>query len=57
MAIGKPVLTQEEDVWVIRVEAENGKTQEFRCASQRQAQQLMLVLAPREPARSSAPPR
>lgn len=37
--------TTEGDVWVIRLE-ENGRTQEYRCASEQQARQLALVLSP-----------
>ncbi|MDX2008712.1 MAG: hypothetical protein SFW67_00895 [Myxococcaceae bacterium] len=38
---------QQSDVWVVRVEKVNGKVQEYRCASEEQARQLALVLAPR----------
>jgi hypothetical protein len=48
MATPKPVVTQEEDVWVIRVEKSNGRIQEYRCASEAQARQLAAVLMPRE---------
>ncbi len=48
MATSKPQITQEENVWVIRVVQPNGKTQEFRCASEGQARQLAAVLAPSE---------
>jgi hypothetical protein len=48
MATSKPQITQEDDVWVIRVVQANGKTQEFRCASEGQARQLAAVLSPRE---------
>lgn len=48
MNAGKPTLTQEEGVWVIRLENSNGKVQEFRCATESQARQLAAVLAPRE---------
>jgi hypothetical protein len=44
MADGKPVVTKEEEVWVIRLQTEGGKTQEYRCASESQARQLALVL-------------
>jgi hypothetical protein len=44
-----PTITKETtadgDVWVIRLE-ENGKTQEYRCASEQQAKNLALVLTP-----------
>lgn len=40
-----PVVTKEEDVWVIRVQKSDGKTQEYRCATERQAKQLAAVLA------------
>lgn len=48
MGTAKPVVTQEEDVWVIRVEKQNGKIQEYRCASESQARQLAAVLTPRD---------
>lgn len=48
----KPVVTKEEDVWVIRVEKSNGKVQEYRCASESQARQLASVLMPREQPKS-----
>ncbi len=48
MADGKPVVTKEDDVWVIRLESEGGKVQEYRCASETQAKQLALVLTPKE---------
>jgi hypothetical protein len=41
----KPVVTREEDVWVLRVESESGKVQEYRCATEAQARQLALVLS------------
>ncbi|HEY8211731.1 MAG TPA: hypothetical protein VIG99_29815 [Myxococcaceae bacterium] len=44
----KPVMTKEDDMWVIRVESASGKMQEYRCASEKQARQLALVLTPRE---------
>ena len=44
----KPVLSKEEDVWVLRVEKDNGKMQEYRCATEAQARQLALVLTPKE---------
>ena len=47
MSATKPTLTQEEGVWVIRLE-NNGKVQEFRCATESQARQLAAVLTPRE---------
>ncbi len=46
--MGKPQVVQEEGVWIIRVAQENGKTQEYRCASESQARQLALVLTGRE---------
>lgn len=45
MSTNKPVVTEEEGMWVIRVENANGKTQEFRCSTERQARQLALVLS------------
>jgi len=47
-ATAKPVLTQENDVWVIRLENHTGKVQEYRCATEAQARALALVLTPRE---------
>ena len=44
----KPVVTQENDVWVIRLENTTGKIQEYRCATEAQARQLALVLSPKE---------
>jgi hypothetical protein len=37
--------TSEGEVWVIRIE-DNGRTQEYRCASEDQARQLAMVLSP-----------
>ena len=49
MPDGKPpVVTKEDDVWVIRLENESGKIQEYRCASESQARQLAIVLTPKE---------
>ena len=48
MAASEPVLTKEQDVWVLRVERENGTVQEYRCASESQAKQLVVVLTPKE---------
>ncbi len=45
MSIGKPEVLKEEGVWVIRIAQDNGKTQEYRCASENQAKQLAVVLA------------
>lgn len=45
----KPVLTKEDEVWVIRVEKPgSGKVQEYRCATEAQARQLATVLTPKE---------
>jgi hypothetical protein len=41
-----PVVTKEEEVWVLRLPSESGKLQEYRCASESQARQLALVLRP-----------
>ena len=48
LATTKPVLTKEEEVWVIRLENPGGKIQEYRCATEAQARQLALVLTPKE---------
>ena len=38
-----PLLRQEEDMWILRVEA-NGKVQEYRCGSEVQARALAILL-------------
>ncbi len=49
MAYALPVVTKEENVWVLRLQKPNGKTQEYRCATENQARQLATVLARPEP--------
>lgn len=49
-----PVVTKENDVWVIRIDRPNGKAQEYRCATESQARQLALVLGRPD---SGGPPR
>lgn len=44
MAYALPVVTKEEDIWVLRIRKMNGKTQEYRCSTEGQARQLALVL-------------
>ena len=44
----KTTVTKENGVWVLRVERGDGKTQEYRCATEAQAQALVLVLTPKE---------
>lgn len=44
------VVKKVENVWVLRVEKENGKVQEYRCATEAQAKQLAQVLVPQEEA-------
>ena len=46
--MGKPKLTEEEGVWVVRIENDSGKVQEYRCANERLAKQLASVLQPKE---------
>lgn len=41
-----PVVVQDEMSWVVRVPRDNGKVQEYRCATEQQAKQLALVLKP-----------
>ncbi|ABF86274.1 hypothetical protein MXAN_5973 [Myxococcus xanthus DK 1622] len=50
-------VTKENDVWVLRIEKDNGKQQEYRCATENQARQLAMILSrpdtggpPRQPA-------
>jgi hypothetical protein len=45
MAYARPVVTKEENIWVLRLQNPNGKTQEYRCATENQARQLAMVLA------------
>jgi hypothetical protein len=45
MAYVRPVVTKEENVWVLRLQSPNGKTQEYRCATETQAKQLAMVLS------------
>ena len=47
---GKPEVTHDKDagVWVLRVAGQDGKVQEFRCASEKQARQLAMVLSTSE---------
>jgi hypothetical protein len=47
MSHTKPVVTKEDDVWVIRLQKEGGAIQEYRCASEHQARQLAAVLLPK----------
>lgn len=56
----QPMVTKENDVWVLRIEKDNGKMQEYRCATENQARQLALVLGRPDaggPPRPPAPPR
>lgn len=48
MSEKQPLVVKEDDVWVIRLQDNAGKTQEYRCASESQAKALALVLAPKE---------
>ena len=43
----QPVVIKENDVWVIRLEREGGRVQEYRCATELQAKQLASVLLPK----------
>lgn len=55
MAQTRPVVTKEENIWVLRLEKPNGKMQEYRCSTENQARQLALVLAPRPEGDAPAP--
>ena len=44
--VSSPKVVNLDGRWVVRVEAENGRVQEYRCNSEEQARQLVLVLAP-----------
>jgi hypothetical protein len=54
VAYALPVVTKEENVWVLRLQKSNGKTQEYRCSTESQAKQLALVLAKPEQDGASA---
>jgi hypothetical protein len=56
MAYARPVVTKEENIWVLRLQNANGKTQEYRCATEGQARQLAMVLSKPEPEASQARP-
>ncbi|MBN1203306.1 MAG: hypothetical protein JXB05_00080 [Myxococcaceae bacterium] len=55
MAQALPVVTKEENIWVLRLQKQNGKIQEYRCATENQARQLALLLARPEPEAAPAP--
>ncbi len=40
----RPVITNENGTWVVRIERPGGKLQEYRCATEAQAQQLAAAL-------------
>jgi hypothetical protein len=42
----RPQVTKEQEVWVVRVERAGGKQQEYRCATEAQARQLVAALTP-----------
>lgn len=42
----EPFVSREDGFWVIHVPSETGKTQVYRCSSESQVKQLMLVLSP-----------
>jgi hypothetical protein len=42
-----PVLKNEDGVWIVLVVTSHGKTQEFRCATEAQARQLLTLLSAR----------
>ena len=45
MSSVRPVVSKESDVWVLRLQKDNGKVQEYRCTTESQARQLALVLS------------
>ncbi len=45
MSYVRPVVSKESDVWVLRLQKDNGKVQEYRCTTENQARQLALVLS------------
>lgn len=54
MSTEKPSLKNEDGVWVVRVPRPNGATQEFRCATERQARHLLSVLVSGDAARPTS---
>ena len=42
------VVKKVENGWILRVEKDNGKVQEYRCATEAQAKQLASVLVPKD---------
>lgn len=42
-----PTMQQVDGVWLVRLERDNGKVQEYRCSTEQQARALALMLAPR----------
>ncbi|HZH77910.1 MAG TPA: hypothetical protein VEY88_17925 [Archangium sp.] len=40
-----PKVTQETELWVLRVQQPNGKVQEYRCTSEGQVRQLAQILS------------
>lgn len=49
MVNSRPRVTQEDGVWVVRLEREGKTVQEYRCASEAQARQLEQALTPKPP--------
>lgn len=45
----QPTVSHEGELWLLRVPQDNGKIQVYRCSSENQARQLLLVLAPPVP--------
>lgn len=45
----RPVVSQEDGVWVVRLERSGGKLQEYRCATEAQARQLAVALSTKSP--------
>ncbi len=44
MAASKPQISKEGEVWVLKLTQQDGKEQIYRCATERQARQMALVL-------------
>ena len=42
------VVKKVENVWILRVEKDNGKVQEYRCATEAQAKKQASVLVPKD---------
>ncbi len=45
MSQPRPMVTKQDDVWILRLLKPNGKVQEYRCTTENQARSLALLLS------------